>query len=56
MCNPINTASSLHVQCKERLSTSEGAQPKKLNELLRAFELAEVSKPGISGIVQRTTL
>ncbi|XP_065887485.1 serine/threonine-protein kinase 25-like [Dysidea avara] len=47
-------------RCKDSLSF-EGAQPKKLNDLLRAFELAEVSKPGItekliSGIVQRTTM
>lgn len=48
-------------QCKERLSGHEAAQPNKLNELLRAFELAEVSKPGITdkfvnGIIQRTTM
>lgn len=48
-------------KCKDRLTTNEAAQPKKLNELLRAFELAEVSKPGITdklvhGIIQRTTM
>lgn len=48
-------------KCKERLSANEAAQPKKLNELLRAFELAEVSKPGITdkfvhGLIQRTTM
>ena len=51
----------MHAQCKDRLTTNEAAQPKKLNELLRAFELAEVSKPGITdklvhGIIQRTTM
>lgn len=51
----------MHVQCKDRLGTSEAAQPKKLNELLRAFELAEVSRPGITdqlvnGLIQRTTM
>ena len=49
------------MQCKDRLGTNETAQPKKLNELLRAFELAEVSRPGITdkfvnGIIQRTTM
>jgi len=57
----VRTASTYcSSQCKESLSF-EGAQPKKLNDLLRAFELAEVSRPGItekliSGVIQRTTM